>query len=186
MPARFFIWERCGGIGIDISPTACRVMAKRLRDVCALPESEPLWRAGRGFIVRDLPWTEEKLRAIPPFEFENWAVITLGGKPNKVQVGDMGIDGRIFPIHAMPGKRGSATGELEFTDIWFPIQVKQKDKVGRPDIDSFEAVMIRERRTLGYFVGFDFSKDALEEIDGFQKRQGLTIKPLTVRELLET
>jgi hypothetical protein len=31
------------GIGIDISPTACRVMAKRLRDVCGLPESEPLW-----------------------------------------------------------------------------------------------------------------------------------------------
>jgi hypothetical protein len=46
-------------IGIDISPTACRVMAKRLRDVCALPESEPLWRAGRGFVVRDLPWTVE-------------------------------------------------------------------------------------------------------------------------------
>ena len=30
-------------------------MAKRLRDVCGLPESEPLWRAGRGFVVRDLP-----------------------------------------------------------------------------------------------------------------------------------
>jgi hypothetical protein len=28
-------------------------MAKRLRDVCGLPESEPLWRAGRGFVVRD-------------------------------------------------------------------------------------------------------------------------------------
>jgi hypothetical protein len=28
-------------------------MAKRLRDVCVLPESEPLWRAGRGFVVRD-------------------------------------------------------------------------------------------------------------------------------------
>jgi hypothetical protein len=27
-----------------------RVMAKRLRDVCALPESEPLWKAGRGFV----------------------------------------------------------------------------------------------------------------------------------------
>jgi hypothetical protein len=48
-----------------------------------------LWRAGRGFVVRDLPWSEEKLRAIPPFEFENWAVIGLGGIPNKVQVGDM-------------------------------------------------------------------------------------------------
>ena len=33
------------------------------------------WRAGRGFVVRDLPWTVEKLRVIPPFEFENWAVI---------------------------------------------------------------------------------------------------------------
>jgi len=38
--------------GIDISPTVCRVLAKRLRDVCALPESAPLWRAGRGFVVR--------------------------------------------------------------------------------------------------------------------------------------
>jgi hypothetical protein len=33
----------------------------------------------------------EKLRVIPPFEFENWAVIALGGIPNKVQVGDMGV-----------------------------------------------------------------------------------------------
>jgi hypothetical protein len=55
-----------------------------------LPESEPLWQAGRGFVVRDLPWTVEKLRVIPPFEFENWAVIALGGIPNKVQVGNMG------------------------------------------------------------------------------------------------
>jgi len=73
-------------------------MAKRLRDVCALPESERLWKAGRGFVVRDLPWTVEKLRVIPPFEFENWAVIALGGIPNKVQVGDMGVVGRIFPV----------------------------------------------------------------------------------------
>jgi hypothetical protein len=69
-----------------------------------LQESKPLWRAGRGFVVRDLPWTVEKLRVIPPFEFENWAVIALGGIPNKVQVGDMGVDGRIFPASA------SATG----------------------------------------------------------------------------
>jgi hypothetical protein len=29
-----------------------------------LPESEPLWQAGRGFVVRDLPWTAEKLGII--------------------------------------------------------------------------------------------------------------------------
>jgi len=31
-------------------------------------------------------------------EFENWAVIALGGIPNKVQVGDMGVDGRGFVV----------------------------------------------------------------------------------------
>jgi hypothetical protein len=172
-------------VGIDVSPTACSVIAQRLKKDTTLNEDEELWRAGSGFIVRNTAWTENKLREVPPFEFENWAVLALGGKPNKVQVGDMGIDGRVFPIHAMPTRRGAATGELGFTDVWFPIQVKQKDKVGRPDIDQFEAVMIRERRTLGYFVGFDFTRDALDEIAGFQKRQGLTIKPLTVKELLE-
>jgi hypothetical protein len=29
-------------------------MAKRLRDVCGLPESEPLRRAGRGFVVHEV------------------------------------------------------------------------------------------------------------------------------------
>jgi hypothetical protein len=56
-----------------------------------LPESEPLWRAGRGCVVRELPWTVEKLRVIPPFEYENLAVIALSGIPNQVQTGDMGV-----------------------------------------------------------------------------------------------
>jgi len=172
-------------IGIDISPTACRVMAKRLRDVCKLREDETLWRGGRGFVVRDLPWTIEKLRQLPPFEFENWAVIALGGIPNKAQVGDMGIDGRIFPVSAAPAKRGAATGELDFMDVWYPIQVKQKDRVGRPDIDSFEAVMTREDRTKGFFVGFDYSADALREIDAFFRKSGKVIVALTVREILD-
>src|ERR1035441_4550728 len=89
-------------IGIDQSPTACRVMANRMRKICRLKESEGQWRTGKGFIVRDLPWKEEQLRKIPPFEFENWAVIAIGGTPNKAQVGDMGIDGRIFPVHTLP------------------------------------------------------------------------------------
>jgi len=116
--------------------------------------------------VRDLPKTEEELRKYPPFGFENWAVVALGGIPNKAQVGDMGIDGRIFPVGAMPAALSRNT-RMEFMDVWYPVQVKQRDKVGRPDIDSFEAVMMREDRKLGYFVGFDFSGDALFEIDRF-------------------
>jgi hypothetical protein len=64
-------------------------------------------------IVRELPWTEEELRQIPPVEFENWAVIALGGIPNNTEVGDIGIDGRIFPVTAAPKKTGAATGGTE-------------------------------------------------------------------------
>lgn len=178
-------------IGIDISPTACRVMAKRLRDVCVMKESEPLHRAHRtdAFIVRDLPWTLEKLRALPHFEFENWAVIALGGIPNKVQVGDMGIDGRLFPVGSKPtdaaakGRKGQT--DSMFAEDWFPIQVKQTEKVGRPDIDSFEAVMERENRPRGFFVSFGYTADAERECAAFHRRTGRIIKLLTVQEILD-
>lgn len=169
-------------IGIDISPTACRVMAKRLRDVSRLPEDERLWRIGRGFVVRDLPQTEQQLRRMPPFEFENWAVIALGGIANKVQVGDMGLDGRIYPVSVIPTVK---SGSLNFMDVWYPIQVKQKDKAGRPDIDAFEAAMIRSERTKGFFISFDYTGDALSEIQRFFKQTGRVIVPLTVREILD-
>ena len=149
--------------------------------------------------------------AEPAFEFDNSAVIALGGIPNKAQVGDMGIDGRIYPVHATPKRRvaqpppagnvaqpssaeSSAAqpraavpqqSELDFMDIWYPIQVKQKDKVGRPEIDSFEAVMQREDRTKGFFVAFDYSQDALTEIDAFFRKTGQVIIALTVQEILE-
>jgi site-specific DNA-methyltransferase (adenine-specific) len=170
-------------IGIDVSPTACRVMGKRMHDVCGMPEDETLWKIGRGFIVRGLPWTEEKLRAIPPFEFENWAVIALGGIPNRTKVGDKGIDGRIFPVGVQPTE--AAADELQLQERWYPIQVKQKDRVGRPDIDAFETAMRRTKREKGFFVAFDYSDDALREIDRHFREDHAVIVPLTVREILD-
>jgi hypothetical protein len=63
--------------------------------------------------------------------------------------------------------------------------VKQKDKVGRPDIDGFEAMMARSDRTKGFFVGFGYSSDALHEIDAFFRKSHRIIIPLTVREILD-
>jgi hypothetical protein len=171
-------------IGIDVSPTACRVMAKRMRDSCGIAESEALWKAHRGFVVRDLPWTEDRLKKLPPFEFENWAVVAIGGLPNATKVGDMGIDGRIFPVTSIPKTRG-AGDRFAFMDDWFPVQVKQKERAGRPDIDSFEAVMNREDRSLGYFVAFDFTADAEREARKFFDRSGREIRLLRVVELIE-
>ena len=172
-------------VGIDISPTACRVMAKRLRDVCALKENEELWKIGRGFIVRDLPKTEAELRKYPPFEFENWAVVALGGIKNKTQVGHKGIDGRIFPVSALENVRRAGAGELALEERFFAMQVKQKDKAGRPDIGAFETAMRRAKCEKGFFVSFDFSNDALREIQRFFTEEHRTIIPLTVREILD-
>ncbi|HBS29432.1 MAG TPA: hypothetical protein DEB06_08280 [Phycisphaerales bacterium] len=117
---------------------------------------------------------------IPPFEFENWAVIALGGVPNTVQVGDMGIDGRIFPVGTRPQDQHSM-----FAGDWFPVQVKQQDRVGRPDIDSFEVVMEREDRPRGFFVAFSFTSDAVSECAAFHRRTNRLIKLITVQEILD-
>jgi len=45
--------------------------------------------------------------------------------------------------------------------------------------------MIREERTASYFVGFEFTGEALFEIDRFRRQTGCEIKLLTVREILD-
>ncbi|MBL0309178.1 MAG: restriction endonuclease [Bacteroidetes bacterium] len=163
-------------IGIDISPTACRVMAQRLWDIFKLDE-------GKDFELSDLPHTEEELRQIPHFEFENWAVIALGGIPNKIKVGDYGIDGKLYPVDLVKQKK---TGSDLFgdSDIYYPIQVKQKDKAGRPDIDAFETAIRRDGRRKGYFISFDYTSDAIKEIKRLDKDGEIEIVPITVKDLL--
>jgi len=92
----------------------------------------------------------------------------------------MGIDGRIFPPGTKPDDQHSM-----FAGDSFPVQVKQKDKVGRPDVDQFEAVMEREDRQRGFFVAFGCSSDAAQEAADFFKRTGRVIKLITVREILD-
>ena len=132
-------------IGIDISPTACRVMAG--------PAAEGTARLREGeatSVVRDLPRTEEQLREMPPFR-----VRELGGdRPRRhPEQGESGRHGHRRPHLPRPAITENGPQErrtkLHFMDVWYPIQVKQKDKAGRPDIDAFEAVMTREDRTKG-------------------------------------
>lgn len=164
-------------IGIDISPTACRVMSQRLWDIFKLKE-------GIDFIVSDLPKTEKELKNLPPFEFQNWAVIALGGIPNRVKVGDYGIDGKLYPIEQERKKQEgkSLFGDI---DIYYPIQVKQKEKVSRPDVDAFETAMRRDKRNKGYFIGFGFSDEAIKEIKRLDKEGEIQIIPITVKDLLK-
>jgi hypothetical protein len=69
-------------------------------------------------------------------------------------------------------------------DIWYPIQVKQQNKAGRPDIDNFESAMLREERIKGFFVSFDYTSDAMTEIGRYFRQTGNVIVPFTVAEIL--
>ncbi|RJO62586.1 MAG: hypothetical protein C4542_03120 [Dehalococcoidia bacterium] len=164
-------------IGIDISPTACRVMAQRLESM-ALKE-------GGDFIVRDMPKSVEELRVYPAFEFQNWAINAIGGIPNKARVRDMGIDGKLYPIEDIQKEKSDKRDLFGEIDNYIPIQVKRTDQVGRPEIDGFITAMKRDKRNQGIFVGFDFSRDADKEIRRAEREEGITIRPIKVSEIIE-
>jgi len=165
-------------IGVDISPTACRVMARRL-------ESETGIKEGVDFSLMNLPKTVEELRVYPAFEFQNWAITALGGVPNKIKVRDMGIDGKLYPIEDIRKEKKEGIDFFGDIDRYIPIQVKRTDQVGRPDIENFEVAMKRDKRDKGIVIGFDFSRDALKEIRRTEREEGLIIEPKTVNQIVE-
>ena len=165
-------------IGIDISPTACRVVAKRLENETGIKE-------GKDFIIKDLPKTVEELRIYPAFEFQNWVINALGGVPNKIKVRDKGIDGKLYPIEDIKKEKKAGLDLFGDIDRYIPIQVKRTDQVGRPDIENFEVAMKRDKREKGIVIGFDFSRDALKEIRRAEREEGLFIEPKTVNQIVE-
>ena len=66
-----------------------------------------------------------------------------------------------------------------------PIQVKQKDKADRPDIDSFKAVMMREECEKCFSISFDHKSDALIGVDAFFRHTGKNFIPLTMNDISE-
>lgn len=120
-------------IGIDISPTAVRIMRRRLNR-----------QGAYDFDVFGLPENEEDLKLLKPFEFQNWVIDAIHGVHAPRKVGDMGIDGYSF---------------LER----LPIQVKQSEKAGRNIVDNFETAMRREGKHKGWIIAFSFTRGAMEE-----------------------
>ncbi|MBN2270722.1 MAG: hypothetical protein JXN61_08915 [Sedimentisphaerales bacterium] len=61
--------------------------------------------------------------------------------------------------------------------------IPNKARASNPDIDPFEAVMMREDSKKRFFVSFAYSADAIREIQAFFKNTGKAIIPLTVKEI---
>lgn len=141
-------------VGIDVSPTACDLMERRMRSLGVSPN------------MMGMPLSEEDLRKIAPFDFQNWVVKRLFGRVSPRKSSDMGIDGYTF----------------EGT----PIQVKQSDKIGRNVIDNFETAIRRKKATKGVIVAFSFGKGANEEIARAKLYDGIDVKAITIQELIKS
>lgn len=142
-------------IGIDISPTAVELMKRRMEKVGAV-----------GITLIGMPVTEDQLRKLKPFEFQNWVIQRMNGTHSPKKVGDMGIDGFSFFEH-------------------FPIQVKQSDSVGRNVVDNFETAVERSGKKKGHIVAFSFTSGAYEEAARANAKKGVVIDLITVADLLE-
>lgn len=143
--------------GIDISPTACKLMKKRLLKECGFNAN-----LIRGHV--DLNY----VKRLPPFEFQNWVVANkFLGMVSTKKSGDMGIDG--FTPQLLGG---------------YPVQVKQSEGVGRNVVDNFETAMRRIKKKKGFIVAYSFAKGAYEEAARVKNQEDLEIILRTVEELL--
>ncbi len=149
-------------LGIDISPTAVKLVEKRLRKSGAVKDEH--------YKTTGLPTTEKDLRKLKPFEFQNWVMDEMGATVSRRKSGDMGIDGHLSKTlwHERAG-----------------IQVKQSDKIGRNVVDNFETALRRDNYKQGYIIAFSFGKGANEEVARLKNKGELEIKLIPVQELLD-
>lgn len=145
-------------IGIDVSPAACNLMADRIHRI------DPQFNAVDGII--GMPKTLDEVKELKWFDFQNWVFQSLPfGRVSEKKVKDMGIDGYSLDR---------------------PVQVKQwGHKVGRPEVDKFEAAILRVNKKEGMIVAFDFSRDAYEEVARVKNADNLDIELRRVDSLIE-
>jgi DNA modification methylase len=144
-------------IGIDVSPTACRVMQKRL--------------AERGHVqaqIIGLPATIDELKGLEPFEFQNWVVNKIGGLHNNKKTNDKGIDGWTVEV---------------LNNIRLPIQIKQSEDIGRNIVDNFETAMRRAKKDKGIIYAFSFGRGAYEETARARAEDNIDIELVKVSSL---
>ena len=131
-------------IGADISKRAIKVIRDRMaRDHKLKIEVIPIGGLSRAQIYR-----------LNPFEFETKMVEMLGGTPNLKQVGDGGVDGRMYDST--------------------PVQVKKSPNIGRPVVDSFYK-HVKSGNGKGIIIAKSFSKTAHEEVNRLFNEEGLQI-----------
>jgi DNA modification methylase len=141
-------------IGCDVSPTALKLVKQRLIKYGATNIEEV-----------GVPKSMEDLKVMKPFEFQNYVISFIQGMQNPKLTGEGGIDGwTVFNR--------------------YPLQVKQQEHVGRPEIQKFQSAIRAEKKEKGYFFAFSFSKPAYEEVARCKQEENIEIELHEVQKLM--
>jgi DNA modification methylase len=142
-------------IGCDVSPTALKLVKQRLIKYGATDVTEV-----------GVPKSLADLKAMKPFEFQNYIISFIQGVHNPKLVAEGGIDGwTVFKRH--------------------PLQVKQQEHVGRPEIQKFQSAIHAEKKDKGYFFAFSFTKPAYEEAARCKQEEGIEIEFWEIKDLMK-
>lgn len=128
--------------------------------------AERLQKIGVEVSIDGMPETVEHLKSFEAHEFQYWVIDKVKGRNSNKKSGDMGIDGWTFTNNE-------------------PIQVKQKERIGRNVIDNFETAIRRANHTSGKIYAFSFAKGAYEEVARAENQDNLHIKLIPISELLD-
>lgn len=150
-------------IGIDISPIACRLIAKRVNY--------------REFDIIGLPMTTDDLSKMSHNEFQQWVCDKMMAKntspnPHQHSGGDGGIDG-IIQSNLFTGKYAGS-----------PIQVTQSESVGVNKIRNFYAVITTDmKKSKGFIIALSFGSGAVEQVAKYKKDHNVDIKLIKAEDL---
>lgn len=151
-------------IGIDVSPTACNVIATRLH----IPE----WQ------IEGMPMTTDELAKMEPHEFQQWVCTRMEAKntspdAGKGSGGDGGTDGIVKSNLLTTGYEGS------------PIQVKRSKNVGVNVVKALFATMHDRNIKTGFIVALSFGKGAVEKVAKYKNEGSVEIALINAEDIAE-
>lgn len=124
-----------------------------------------LLKLGATFEMIGKAETLEELKKMSWQSFQTWAVNAVFGRHSPKKMADMGIDGFTYLDNN-------------------PIQVKQIESIGRPEIDKFVGVLDRVKTKKGMMIGIGFSRGAYEEAARLKREDDKHVELIECEKLL--
>jgi DNA modification methylase len=137
-------------IGIDVSPTACRLVANRIKE--------------RLDSILGLPLTPEEIGNLDGFEFQNWVIREFGGFSGK-RGADGGIDGKLGDCPIQVKKYKAGRNDLDqFSGAMLRENTKEGIYIALDFSADFKKEVARLKRANDILIYYFTVKDILDKL----------------------